>query len=131
MFSNVIKRVQEGQNSEPTTKFLIVYIFSGYCLQVDGQLVILLNQFDKATRYYKFIGVEKKMRTIAEMYANTYQVAFFTTCKQNYIEKLHTGIGFPSASGIDEFEQKEEETFNAYKRNLTLSSRQSSQSSLH
>ena len=76
----------------PDTKFLILYVFAGHGMNVKGQQVVLLNEFDKATNWYKMLNVEAKIRVIAQMNPNSYQLAFFACCREIYEKTYHIGV---------------------------------------
>ena len=66
--SSIKKRCRES----PAENFLIVYVLASHGMIVDGQQVVLLNQFDERTRYYKMWSAERDIREIAETFANSY-----------------------------------------------------------
>ena len=61
-------------------------------MNVKGQQVLLLNEFDKASNWYKMLNVEAKIRVIAEMCPNSYQLAFFACCREIYDKSVHYGV---------------------------------------
>ena len=67
-FRDLQKRMQKN----PETKFLVLYVLAGHGMNVKGQQVLLLNEFDKPTNWYKMLNVEAKIRVIAQMNPNSY-----------------------------------------------------------
>ena len=85
---NIQKRIQE----DPETNYLILYVIAGHGMNVKGQQVLLLNEFDKKTNWYKMLMVETKIRTLAKICPNSYQVAFFGCCREVYDKSFHNGV---------------------------------------
>ena len=54
----------------------------------EGEQVLLTNEFDKKTQFYKLFKAENKLRHLAEEYANAYLIGIFACCRQVYQEKL-------------------------------------------
>ena len=61
-------------------------------MNVEGQQVLLLNEYDPRTSYYKFWNIEKHIRTIAESYQNTHTMAFCACCRQIYDKETDWGF---------------------------------------
>ena len=61
-------------------------------MNVKGQQVLLLNEFDKQSNWYKMLNVEAKIRVIAQMCPNSYQLAFFACCREIYDKSYHFGV---------------------------------------
>ena len=78
--------------NNPTTNFLIMYVFTGHGMNVKGQQVLLLNEFDQASNWYKMLNVEAKIKFIAQMYPNSYQLAFFSCDREIYDKAFHFGV---------------------------------------
>ena len=53
--------------------------------------MFVLNEFDPDTTFYRFFQVESFIRTIAEKYRNSYQIAIFACCRENLDLKRHSG----------------------------------------
>ena len=87
-FKNIQKRLLQN----PKTKFLILYACAGHGMDVKGQQVLLLNEFDKSTNWYKMLNIESKIRELAERFSNSYQLAFFSCCREIYEKTYHIGV---------------------------------------
>ena len=57
------------------------YCFAGHGMQKAGRQIILLNEFDSKTTFYKHIDVESQVRSIAEKHPNSYQIVVFAACR--------------------------------------------------
>ena len=65
-------------------KYLLIFLFAGHGLVMDGQQVLLYNEFDPKEKFYKIMRAEQKLRAYAETYQNSYIVSIFACCRQNY-----------------------------------------------
>ena len=63
----------------------------------DGQRkqVVLLNEFQEKTRFYKFWTIESDICAIAEEFPNSHQMAFFACSRVILDHGAHSG-GFPT-----------------------------------
>ena len=60
-------------------------------MNVQGQQVLLVNEFDEKTNWYKMLMVEAKIRTLAKLCPNSYHSAFFGSCREVYDKTFHCG----------------------------------------
>ena len=67
VMANIRKRLDE-----PNTNFLIVYVFAGHGMDAFGKQVMLLNEYNKKTGFYRMFGAEAEIRDIASKYPNSY-----------------------------------------------------------
>ena len=58
-------------------------------MQKHGSQVVLINEFDTNTRFYKFLGIENKVRFFANSYSNSYVMAFFACCREIWDPTKH------------------------------------------
>ena len=87
-----IADIKKRLAANPETNHLIIYIAAGHGMNVDGQQVLLVNQFDKNERFYKWFAIEKEIRMIAKHFPhNTYQLGIFACCREIYKESYHKG----------------------------------------
>ena len=90
--NTIFRNMQNRIKKNPDTNFLVLYVFAGHGMNVKGQQVLLLNEFDKASNWYKMLNVEAKIRVIAQMNPNSYQLAFFACCREIYDMTYHYGV---------------------------------------
>ena len=64
--------------------------------------VIVLNEFNERTKFYKLWSIENDIQTIAKKHANSYQLAFFNCGREVLDFGLHSG-GFPSKAAAEYF----------------------------
>ena len=91
------------------TKFLIVYVIAGHGITSSGKQMVVLNQFDKSTRFYKMWGIEGIIRSITSMFKNTYVIAFFACCREIYDEDRHSGCYTGTDEEVQEIYRKLEQ----------------------
>ena len=78
-------------------------------MQVSGKQVVLLNEFEPNRGFYKWWGVEEDVRTLAELFPNSYQIAIFACCRQIYDPTRDSGcFGGTKQEAIEQFNQIEE-----------------------
>ena len=87
----VLRDIKIRLKNNPDRNFLIIYIMAGHGMQCVGKQVLLLNQFDRSSGFYKKWGAEGDIRSIAQMFPNSYQLAFFACCREVWIKTVHSG----------------------------------------
>ena len=82
--------------------FLIIFLFAGHGLLKDGQQVLVLNEYDQKTSFYKLYMAEKKLRTLARVFTNSYLIGIFACCRQLYNQNDMKGQEnpLPTISGV-------------------------------
>ena len=60
-------------------------------MSVKGQQVLLINEFNEETRFYKWLDIESNIREIAAKYSNSYQLAFMDCSREIYSIMKHKG----------------------------------------
>ena len=78
--------------ANPDTNYLILYVFAGHGMNVSGQQVLLINEFEKSKNFYKKFTVEGKIRGLAGEFSNSYSLAFFACCREIYDKEKHQGF---------------------------------------
>ena len=78
--------------THPNETFLIIYALAGHGMQVNGRQVLLVNDFDKNTAFYRMWGVENDIRTSAKNNHNSYQIALFACCREIHSTQKHSGL---------------------------------------
>ena len=66
----------------PNEIIFILSVFASHGMIRDGRQVILVNEYDKATGFYKLLGVEENIRMAARMNSNAYYVCIFACCRE-------------------------------------------------
>ena len=62
----------------------VLALFAGHGFITESGQTIVLNEFIKRTGYYSLAPVERITRDIAEKFKNSYSIAIFACCRQNY-----------------------------------------------
>ena len=104
-FRTLTQRLQKN----PDTNFLILYVFAGHGMNVKGQQIVLLNEYDKPSKWYKMLHVEGKIRVLSSMFPNSYQLAFFACCREIYDKTHHVGLPKGSVVPTEEVHEEVEE----------------------
>ena len=68
--------------SDLNKKTLIVHLFAGHGVQLDGQQAILINEHDRRINFYKRFPAEKHVRHLADSYYNSYNICLFACCRE-------------------------------------------------
>ena len=58
---------------------------------MGGRQVVLLNEWDKRSSFYKKWGIEGEIRDIAWHFPNSYQMGFFACCREILLRDIHSG----------------------------------------
>ena len=86
-----MRSLKNRLNDNKDKKFLIVYVIVGQGLHSHGQQIVLLNQMNNLTGFYKHWSVETDIRSIAFNFPNVYQVAFFACGRELWNSIEHVG----------------------------------------
>ena len=76
--------LKAGKKKKPLEKYLLIFLFAGHGLMVDGLQNLVYNEFDPNSKFYKLLRAEAKLRAYAEIYPNSYIISIFACCRQNY-----------------------------------------------
>ena len=72
-------------------KTLVVYILASHGIQENGSQGVVVNEFDENTGFYKIWKVESMVRTLADIFPNSYHLTFFACCREVFDPFRHTG----------------------------------------
>jgi len=61
--------------------------FAGHGMTFNGEQVLLGNEYDDKTEWYKFLRVEQFVRTMAPYNHNIYFLTTFACCREKYLKK--------------------------------------------
>ena len=86
----VIDNIKQRLSDSPKENFLIVYVLVGHGMESYGQQIMLLNEFNDKTRFYKHWSIESDIREIASSFPNSYQVAMLACSRQVKRASIHT-----------------------------------------
>ena len=76
--------IKEGQESKPPVNYLVIFLFAGHGMIKEGAQVLLYNEFDENTGYYKMFKAEETIRQWAAQFQNSYFMGIFACCRQLY-----------------------------------------------
>ena len=94
--------IKKRLKANPDKKHLILYVAAGHGMNVNGQQVLLVNQFAESEKFYKFFPVEQEIRTIAKNFMkNSFQLGIFACCREIYRESKHKGQKKGSATASE------------------------------
>ena len=54
--------------------------------------MLIVNDYDKKTAFYKMWGIENDIRTLAKNNRNSYSVALFACCREIHNTQKHSGL---------------------------------------
>ena len=92
VFRQLMNRVKAGSKGPKRRHYLIIYLFAGHGVLMDGMQAYVLNEWDPSNKYYKIFNAEKKVRALAESYYNTYNISIFACCRMLYNSKTMQGM---------------------------------------
>ena len=70
--------------TENEKNFLIVFVVASHGMNVNGQQVVVLNEFDPSQNYYKYWQIEDTITSLTIL-KNVYCMAFFGCGRELYI----------------------------------------------
>ena len=66
----------------PDKKYLVIYVLAGHGMITAGKQVMLMNEYNDKTGFYKFYGVEAMVRTNSQRFPNSYSICLFACCRE-------------------------------------------------
>ena len=75
----------------PDKNYTVIHLYAGHGMIASGKQVVLMNQFNRPSRFYKWIGVEQNVRDMAKKYPNSFHLVFFACCREIYDNTKHCG----------------------------------------
>ena len=104
----------------PDQTQLFIVAIAGHGMQMDGRQVVLVNEFNKRTKYYQIFGVESMVRDKAKSNPNSYWIAIFACCREIHNTQKHSGLfGGSELQAIVHFDTKAYDDFVAKGNQLT------------
>ena len=79
VMTEILKRTKEGQKEGKN--YVVVFVFAGHGIQMDGTQYLLCNEYDPKLKFYKMYPAEKMLRHVAEKNDNVYFITFFACCR--------------------------------------------------
>ena len=59
---------------------------------MDGRQIVLINEFDKKTGFYRLWGIEADIRRLAKSNTNAYIIGLFACCREIFSSTKHCGL---------------------------------------
>ena len=56
--SGIMTNIQRRMNANPEKRYLVVYVIACHGMNNGGEQMIVLNEFNKKTGFYKLYGIE-------------------------------------------------------------------------
>ena len=101
-------KIQRLIKQNPQKKYLVVWLFAGHGILTGGMQSIVINEFDRFTKFYRTYKVESAISALAAKNPNSYMITIFACCRQLHNEKSMTGcINQQQKSEIEQNESLE------------------------
>ena len=89
--NEVINNIKQRLRDNPQENFLIVYVVVGQGMESYGQQIMLLNEFNDKTGFYRHWSIESDIREIASTFSNSYQVVMLACSRETKRASIHIG----------------------------------------
>ena len=76
---------REGQN------ILFVWLIAGHGIEVNGQQMFVLNEFDKKSGFNKLYPIEGKIRSFSSKFGNSFHLLLAACCRESHDTVKHSG----------------------------------------
>ena len=86
--TSIKKRIKKT----PDNTFVLVFALAGHGMQMDGRQIVLINQYDKKTRFYKLWSIEADIRGMAKNNTNAYVIGLFACCREIFNNQKHCNL---------------------------------------
>ena len=77
VFFQMEERLSDGLQARPKINYLVLFLFAGHNVIVDGMQALLLNEFDHSRRCHKILHAEAIVREFSEKFMNSYIITIF------------------------------------------------------
>ena len=81
VWQKIRARLKEGKNQQPKVNYTIIFLFAGHGMLMEGNQVLVLNEWDKDQGFYRLFQAEKRLRMLADSYENCYVIGIFACCR--------------------------------------------------
>ena len=58
-------KIKELCRKNPDENYVVIHLYAGHGMIMQGRQVVLMNEFNKSSGFYKVLGVEADVREIA------------------------------------------------------------------
>ena len=82
MYVKAVVSIKKILHNSPTDVTLILSVFASHGMIQSGRQTILINEFEKATGFYRLIGAEENIRAAAINCTNSYFITIFACCRE-------------------------------------------------
>lgn len=88
--------------AEPNKKFLIFCLYASHGVIQDNQQMILCNEYEKESKFYRLYPAESKLREATSVYENCYVISLFACCRQRWdYDSLDMTASFDTNTGAE------------------------------
>ena len=82
------ERLRAGREMSPKKKFIVVFMFTGRGLVKDSVTELVLNEYDRSSKFYKLFKAESMIRELSTHNSNAYIVAVFACKRQKHVAEI-------------------------------------------
>ena len=100
--SKTLIKVKNLFKKNPEKSYAVIHLYASHGMIVSGRQVVLMNEFNKTSRFYKMLGVEQNVRDMARDHPNSFHLVFFACCREIFDYRKHCG-GFPTKEEADKY----------------------------
>ena len=87
-FLKIYKTLKEAEEERPSEKYLVICLFATHGVIKGGTQQIIVNEYDRRTKFYRLFPAEKNMSNLAMNLSNSYVIGVFACCRQEYDHRI-------------------------------------------
>ena len=82
-------------NANKGKRILVIYLFAGHGVETSSDLAMVVNEYDEKTEFYKLSKSEYKVKYQARLHPKSFNLAFFSCCRELYKPERKHKNGLP------------------------------------
>ena len=103
-WGSTINSLNKMFKNTPGKLSLLVHCYAGHGMCKDGRQVLLINEFDNNSKFYKHAPTEIEIRNSARLYRQTYHFCIHACCREIFLKERHTnGMSIEQVNAIINF----------------------------
>ena len=88
MRTGIKKRLKKG----PNKTYLLIFAVASHGMVLDGAQIVLINEYDPKTGFFKIWAIEYDIRRLAKDNTNAYIIGLMACCREMFSSQKHSGL---------------------------------------
>jgi len=90
-WEGLLRKLSSTAKANKSKRFLLSQFYAGHGMVDGGEQVVLTDEFDERTKWYRFLPVEMMCRVYSLSNPNIFMLSSFACCREKYNPLIHVG----------------------------------------